>query len=141
MCCAGCFREHRVNGTHSSQSSSTRKIYGICRLEPDVPVPSGLEERDSFRSPGPRESFPLSVKSNGAGKCACREEPAADEIEGTLGFSLTGVLASVAAPLADAGISVFAVTTYDTDYLLVSTEDLREATQALKLRGHAIRQS
>ncbi len=63
------------------------------------------------------------------------------QIEGTLGFTLTGVLASVAAPLANAGISVFAVSTYDTDYLLVSNEDLQGATQVLEAAGHAIRQN
>ena len=63
------------------------------------------------------------------------------QIEGTLAFTLTGVLASVATPLANAGISVFAVSTYDTDYLLVSNEDLQEATQVLEAAGHAIRQN
>jgi hypothetical protein len=63
------------------------------------------------------------------------------QIEGTLAFTLTGVLASVAAPLAGAGISIFAVSTYDTDYLLVSEEDLQEATQVLESAGHAIRQN
>ncbi len=63
------------------------------------------------------------------------------QIEGTLAFTLTGVLASVAAPLASAGVSVFAVSTYDTDYLLVSEADLQEATQVLEAAGHAIRQN
>ena len=63
------------------------------------------------------------------------------QIEGTLAFTLTGVLASVAAPQAGAGISIFAVSTYDTDYLLVSEEDLQEATQVLESAGHAIRQN
>ena len=63
------------------------------------------------------------------------------QIEGTLAFTLTGVLASVAAPLAGAGISVFAVSTYDTDYLLISEEDLLEATQVLEAAGHVIRQN
>ena len=63
------------------------------------------------------------------------------QIEGRLAFTLTGVLASVAAPLAKAGISIFAVSTYDTDYLLVSDKDLREAAQALESAGHAIRKS
>jgi len=61
-------------------------------------------------------------------------------IEGTLAFSLTGVLASVAAPLAEAGISIFAMSTYDTDYLLVSDEDLQEATRVLETAGHTVRQ-
>ena len=63
------------------------------------------------------------------------------QIEGTLAFSLTGVLASVAAPLADAEISIFAVSTYDTDYLLVSDEDLQETTRVLETAGHTIRQN
>lgn len=63
------------------------------------------------------------------------------QIEGTLAFTLTGVLASIAAPLANAGIAIFAVSTYDTDYLLVSEEDLQEATQVLEAAGHVIRQN
>jgi len=63
------------------------------------------------------------------------------QIEGTLAFTLTGVLASVAAPLANAGISIFAVSTYDTDYLLVSDEDLQEATKVLETAGHVVRQN
>ena len=61
-------------------------------------------------------------------------------VEGTLAFALTGVLASLAGPLATAGISVFAVSTYDTDYLLVSNENLQEAMEVLETAGHAVRQ-
>lgn len=63
------------------------------------------------------------------------------QIEGTLAFTLIGVLASVAAPLAAAEISVFAVSTYDTDYLLVSEKDLPRAEEVLEAAGHTIRQS
>jgi hypothetical protein len=63
------------------------------------------------------------------------------QIEGPLAFTLAGVLASVAAPLANAGISIFAVSTYDTDYLLVSEQDLQQAIQALEAAGHAIPQN
>ena len=62
------------------------------------------------------------------------------QIEGTLAFALIGVLASVATPLAAAEISVFAASTYDTDYLLVSERDLRRATEVLEAAGHTIRQ-
>jgi uncharacterized protein len=60
------------------------------------------------------------------------------QIEGTLAFALTGVLASVAAPLAAAEISIFAVSTYDTDYLLISEKDLQRAMQVLEAAGHTI---
>ena len=62
------------------------------------------------------------------------------QIEGKLAFSLTGVLASVALPLAEAEISIFAVSTYDTDYLLVSDDDLKETTEVLEAAGHTIRE-
>ncbi len=48
-------------------------------------------------------------------------------VAGVLDFALTGVLASLAAPLADAGISIFAVSTYDTDYLLIPATNLTTA--------------
>lgn len=53
------------------------------------------------------------------------------KVEGPLDFSITGVLASLASPLADAGVPVFAVSTYDTDYLLVKTADLERAVEVL----------
>jgi hypothetical protein len=59
-------------------------------------------------------------------------------VAGTLDFSLTGVLASLAAPLAQAGVSIFAVSTYDTDYLLVRESGLAAALVALRGAGHTI---
>jgi len=55
---------------------------------------------------------------------------------GPLDFSLTGVLAALAQPLASAGISIFALSTYDTDYLLVKEPALCEAIQVLGANGH-----
>ena len=51
----------------------------------------------------------------------------------------TGVLESMAAPLARAGISIFALSTYDTDYLLMPGDDLEAALSALSEAGHAVR--
>ena len=59
-------------------------------------------------------------------------------VAGTIPFSVVGVLASLAAPLAEASISVFAVSTFDTDYLLVKGKDLTAALDALRRRGHGI---
>ena len=57
------------------------------------------------------------------------------QIEGTMPFTFPGVLASVAVPVADAGITLSAISTYDTDYLLVSNKDFQEATQVLESAG------
>jgi hypothetical protein len=59
-------------------------------------------------------------------------------VAGTLDFALVGVLASLLVPLGEAGVSVFAVSTFDTDYLLVRDDDLARATAALRAAGHPV---
>jgi hypothetical protein len=62
-------------------------------------------------------------------------------VQGPLDFGLTGILASIASPLAEARISVFALATYDTDYVLVREADLQRAVLALRRAGHEVRGS
>jgi hypothetical protein len=59
-------------------------------------------------------------------------------IRGPLAFSETGVLSSLSAPLARAGISIFVVSTYDTDNILVKEERLGAAQAVLVSEGHTI---
>jgi hypothetical protein len=59
-------------------------------------------------------------------------------VAGTLDFSLVGVLASMLAPLAAAGVSVFVLSTFDTDYVLVKEAHLTKAADALRLAGYVI---
>ena len=59
-------------------------------------------------------------------------------IRGTLDFSLTGVLSRLASVLAERGIAVFAVSTYNTDYILVRSENLDRALSALAAEGYVI---
>src|SRR5918997_500473 len=61
------------------------------------------------------------------------------KLEGPFGFELTGVLASVAAPLAESEVSILAIATYDTDYVLVKEEQLDPAIAALCERRHEVR--
>lgn len=53
------------------------------------------------------------------------------KVEGPLDFGLTGVLSSIAQPLAQAEISIFAISTYDTDYIMVKKENLQKAIMVL----------
>ena len=62
-------------------------------------------------------------------------------VEGRLDFALTGILVSLAAPLADAGVSIFALSTFNTDYLLVRADDLPRAVAALRAAGHRVASS
>jgi hypothetical protein len=59
-------------------------------------------------------------------------------VAGPLDFALTGVLAALAVPLAEARVSIFAVSTFDTDYVLVADTDLGRALSALRAAGHRV---
>jgi len=61
---------------------------------------------------------------------------AALKLEGPFPFSMTGVLASFAQPLAEAGISIFVVSTFDTDYVLILRDNLERAVKVLGAAGH-----
>jgi hypothetical protein len=60
------------------------------------------------------------------------------EVDGPLDLATTGVLASVADPLAKAGIAIFAISTFDTDYLLVKDSAMSAAIDALREAGHQV---
>lgn len=59
-------------------------------------------------------------------------------VRGMLHFSLTGILANLSGVLADAKIGIFAVSTYNTDYILVKSENLGRAAEALRAADHTI---
>jgi hypothetical protein len=114
--------------------------FAICRLDPATPAP-GWATSAPWASIT-RTSADLSI--------VCGEErvpkdvPAvrgwrALEVTGPLDFALTGVLASLLAPLAEAGVSVFAVSTYPTDYVLVREEALERAIGTLEAAGHTVK--
>ena len=111
----------------------------VCRLAPDAPIPdiAGNAELVSFT----RTRAELSVV------CPTEAAPQGATVEpgwralgvvGPLDFALTGILASLAGPLAAAGVSIFAISTYDTDYVLVRAERLDAAIEALRAAGHEV---
>jgi len=111
----------------------------VVRLDANADVP-GWAQRSTFRSLT-RTQDELSVV------CAEADVPArvvAERgfcrltVQGPLEFSLVGVLASLTAPLAEAGVSVFSISTFDTDHLLVRGADLDRARSALEAAGHRI---
>jgi hypothetical protein len=58
------------------------------------------------------------------------------EVMGPLDFSLTGVIASLVAPLAEADLPIFVISTFESDYVLVRSSDLGRAADALEDAGH-----
>jgi len=60
------------------------------------------------------------------------------KVQGILDFGLVGILANITTALADAGLGIFAISTYNTDYILVKEKDLKSAIAALRNGGHKI---
>jgi uncharacterized protein len=60
------------------------------------------------------------------------------KVQGPLDFSLVGVLAAIAVPLARAGVSIFAISTFDTDYILVKESSLAQTMDVLQQEGHFV---
>jgi len=60
------------------------------------------------------------------------------EVIGPLGFSLTGIMANISGVLARAGVSIFSISTYDTDYILVKKQTVNKAMAALRADGYNV---
>jgi hypothetical protein len=112
----------------------------LCRLAPAEPIPAWTAQARTFltisRTPtelsivADEEAVPLEVRAE-RGYRALR-------VEGPLPLELVGVLAALANPLAAAGIPIFPIATYDTDYLLLRETTLRRAINALTVAGHRV---
>ena len=68
----------------------------------------------------------------------CERDYRAVRVRGPLPLDLIGIVAAIADPLAEAGLSIFAISTYDTDYVLVKAKELEEALRVLRRAGHRI---
>ena len=112
--------------------------YAVCRLGPDASLPE--LDHDAFFSvtrTADEMSIVCDVRSVPDG-VECEAEWRILKIEGPLDFDLVGVLAAIASPLADAKVSVFAISTFETDYVLVRTCDLGRAVETLRSTGQTV---
>lgn len=112
----------------------------VCRLGPGQEVPAwatGSPFYSMTRTPDelsvvcPEENVPAGVEHEAGWRAL--------KLEGPFDLAQVGVLLPVAAPLAEAGVSIFVVSTHDTDYVLVKEEQLSIAVAALHERGHEVR--
>jgi len=112
--------------------------YSICRLSPDSPIPVWVTREPFYSATATADELSVVCKSPHVPSGVRREDGwKALRVTGPLDFSLTGILAGLANPLADNGISIFAVSTFDTDYILVRATDLKKAVTTLKAAGFA----
>ncbi len=113
--------------------------YAICRLEPQAAVPPWVEGEFVCITRTPDELSIVCPEKNVPAGTNCEPGWRTLKCEGPLDFSLTGIVASLAEPLADAAVPIFPIATHSTDYLLVKDRHLERATLALTAYGHHVR--
>ena len=106
---------------------------GVCHFPSHFPIPDWAKQcafcsitrtSDGLSIIAPQELIP--------GGILVEKDWRVFKVKGPLGFLLTGIVSSISTPLAEAGISILYVSTYETDYLLVKEEDLKKAIKILK---------
>lgn len=115
------------------------QAFAVCRLDPAAELPAFLfssafisitRTADELSLVLPEDRVPGTWQAERGWRCL--------QVQGPLDFALTGILAALSVPLAEAGITIFALSTYDTDYLLVRAVDLARAKSVLVARGHVL---
>jgi len=131
-----------TNREASSQPFKFRHLpppYAIVRLPPDIPVPdwaakgdftSITRTADELSVVCPAENIPKEIDAGLRWICL--------KLEGPFPFSQTGVLLSFIEPLANQGIPIFAISTFETDYILVQEEFTDLALNAVQAAGHEL---
>ena len=114
-------------------------FFAIVRLAADAPLPSWATVGGFFSVTRTRDELSIicladQVPSGLMAEAGWR----ALKVHGPFALSEIGVLAALAAPLAHAKVSLFAISTFDTDYLLVSDKKLDAATAALRAARHGV---
>ncbi len=113
----------------------------ICRLDAKAPVPEWTRDSRTFLtlSRTPDELSITAAESSVPEGVRCERPYRALRVRGPLPLDLVGILAAIADPLASAGLSIFAISTFETDYVLVRAADLEPAIRVLERAGHQVR--
>lgn len=122
--------------THGQRFRTLPGRYAVCRLSPDAAVPAWATgpfvnitfTDDELAIICPSERVPTDVRADRDWRVL--------KLVGPFPFTATGVLASLATPLAKSGISLLSIATYDTDYFLVKTDVFEDAVAVLVAAGH-----
>ena len=110
--------------------------FAIWQLPPNAPLPKIDDSSFWSVTRTPEELSVVSIAKHAPSDARKESVWRCIGVKGPLEFELTGILASLSAPLAEAGISIFAISSFNTDYLLVKAEQLELSCRALELAGY-----
>jgi uncharacterized protein len=110
--------------------------FAVCRLPPDAQIPLFAKTEFTSITRTDEELSIVCPSAQAPQNARCESPWTCFKLEGPFAFSLTGVLAAFLTPLAERGVPIFAVSTFDTDYILVKEEHAATALEALRAAGH-----
>lgn len=129
-----------ADSEHSLSLEVMPALLSVVRLPPEVGTPPWADSGSWYSVTRSADELSLVCESRVVPRDVRQEGPwRALRVDGPLDFALTGILCRIALPLADAGISIFAVSTFDTDYVLVREEALDDAVSSLRDVGMIVR--
>ncbi len=113
--------------------------YSLCRLEPHEGVPDWVYLSTFFSVTKSREELSIICEEYLVPEHTTVEDNwRLLRIVGTLDLSLTGITAQFSTPLAEVGINICVIATYDTDYLMVKSDQILKTLQTLKKAGFEV---
>lgn len=114
--------------------------YSIYRFSSESSLPEWVYSSDFYSITRTKEELSVVTSQNHfvSNDILCSREWKIIKIEGPLDFSLVGIIAGVSAILSSSEISIFSISTYDTDYILVKQKDLNSAIETLAKNGYTI---
>ncbi|MGI6553272.1 MAG: ACT domain-containing protein [Bacillota bacterium] len=114
------------------------EVLGVCRLNKNAPVPDWAQGGFVSYTRSENELSIVCAQKYIPAQVQCERDWRYFRVEGSLGFSLVGILSGLAGVLAGHEIPLLAISTYDTDYILVKEHDLEKAVEILAREGHEV---
>jgi hypothetical protein len=112
--------------------------YAICSFPPDMTLPDWTDRSSIFSiTKTPKEITVVCEENLVPGECKRSENWKCIKVEGSFDLDAVGVLASIAGPLAQNKISLYVISTFDTDYVLIHVNDIDKAVSCLSEFGHS----
>lgn len=113
--------------------------YGVSRLEQGSAIPAWASQGGFFSIVKTEDELSIvcDVAVIPAG-VTCEQPWKILKVQGPLDFALVGILSKISQVLADIAVSIFAISTYDTDYILMKEQDLQKAVTALESANYEI---
>jgi hypothetical protein len=115
------------------------ETFAICKLSSAAPIPTWASASPFFSVTRTNDELSIVCRQEAVPPgVLCERSWRCLRVAGTIPFSVAGILASLTAPLTEAGIPIFAVSTFDTDYVLVKEMNLSIAVTFLRQSGHTV---